>query len=244
MAMENEISIFINDVLSYLAVGKDMFIELKRNLFTAEDDYANVLCQRCTAFIDGLSILSGNSLWSRPVGDTYIADDMCNLIIELQQMHDILQERVETAPTENSRYTCGYERGSRRRGRPRFLIPERQLVGLRSLNFTWKQIAEMLGVSEKTLRRRRIDSDLPVCENNYSNITDEELDRTISLILGTSPNSGERMVTGALVSQNVRVQRARIRASINRVDPINRQLRKHISIHRRVYSVPTPNALW
>ena len=54
MAMENEISIFINDVLSYLAVGKDMFIELKRNLFTAEDDYANVLCQRCTAFIDGL----------------------------------------------------------------------------------------------------------------------------------------------------------------------------------------------
>ena len=121
MAMENEISIFINDVLSYLAVGKDMFIELKRNLFTAEDDYANVLCQRCTAFIDGLSILSGNSLWSRPVGDTYIADDMCNLIIELQRMHDILQERVETAPTENSRYTCGYERGSRRRGRPRFL---------------------------------------------------------------------------------------------------------------------------
>jgi hypothetical protein len=162
---------------------------------------------------------------------------------ELQRMYDILQERVESAPDENSRYTCGYE-SYNHRGRPKFLIPERQLVGLRSLNFTWKEIAVMLGVSVKTLRRRRMESDLPVFENNYSNITDEELDRFVSTILATSPNSGERMVTGALVSQNVRVQRAKICASINRVDPISRQLRRHTSIHRRVYSVPTPNALW
>ena len=38
-------SIFLNDVLSYLTFGKDMFIELKRNLFTARDDYANILSQ-------------------------------------------------------------------------------------------------------------------------------------------------------------------------------------------------------
>jgi hypothetical protein len=236
---ENIGSIFVNDVLSYLTFGKDMFIELKRNLFTARDDYANILSQRCSAFIDGLSIMSRNSLWS-----TDIADDMCHLMAELQRMYDILQERVESAPDEYSRYTCGYESYNHRRGRPKFLIPERQLVGLRSLNFTWKEIAVMLSVSVKTLRRRRMESDLPVCENNYSNITDEELDRFVSSILATSPNSGERMVTGALVSQNVRVQRAKIHASINRVDPISRQLRRHTSIHRRVYSVPTPNALW
>ena len=135
-------------------------------------------------------------------------------------------------------YTSGYEDGStiRRKGRPKFLIPERQLAGLRSLNCTWKAISEMLGVSEKTVRRRRIESFLPECEYNYSNITDEELDSVISSVLATSPNSGERMVTGALVSRNVRVQRVRIRASINRVDPINRQLTRHTSIHRRVYS--------
>ena len=41
------------------------------------------------------------------------------------------------------------------KGRPKFLIPLRQLVDLRSLNFTWKAIAEMLGVSQKTVLRRR-----------------------------------------------------------------------------------------
>ena len=167
-------------------------------------------------------------------------------MVELQRTHDILHQRVEAGPNENSHYTCGYEGESigRQRGRPKFLIPERQLAGLRSLNFTWKKISEMLGVSEKTLRRRRMESALPVCENNYTDITDEELDRTISSVVATSPNSGEQMVTGALVSRNVKVQRARIRASINRVDPISRQLRRHTSIQRRVYSVPTPNALW
>ena len=72
--------------------------------------------------------------------------------------------------------------------------PGRQLAGLRALNFTWKAIAEMLGVSEKTVRRRRMESSLPVCENNFSSITDEELDIVISSVLTTSPNSGERMV--------------------------------------------------
>lgn len=239
---ENVRNIFLNDVSSHLLLGKGMFIELKRNLFTAQDDYANILCQRCTAFLDGLSIMAGNYLLPRD-----IADNMCQLMVELQRMHDILHERIESmSHNEDSRYTCGYEDGNsrRQRGRPKFLIPERQLAGLRALNFTWKAIAEMLGVSEKTVRRRRMESSLPVCENNFSNITDEELDIVISSVLTTSPNSGERMVAGALVSRNVKVQRARVRASINRVDPINRQLRRHTSIHRRVYSVPTPNALW
>ena len=130
------------------------------------------------------------------------------------------------------------------KGRPKFLIPRAQLVGLRSLNFTWKAISDMLGVSVKTILRRRHELSLPIGEDTYACITDEELDEKISSILNLSPNSGERMVMGALTAKNIKVKRERVRASIFRVDPVNRMLRRHTLIKRRVYSVPTPNALW
>ena len=77
------------------------------------------------------------------------------------------------------------------KGHPKVFIPRVQLVGLRSLNFTWKAISEMLSVSEKTILRRRHEFGLPIGEDTYSSVTDEELDEKISTILSSSPNSGE-----------------------------------------------------
>ena len=48
---------------------------------------------------------------------------------------------------------------------------ERQLIGLRKLNFTWKAISEIVGVSERTIHRRRAECPSSVCENNFSGIT-------------------------------------------------------------------------
>lgn len=229
---------FFDNLLSFLLLGKDVLIELKRNLFTAQNEYAIVLRERCNALVDGLMVVSSHTLTS-----CEISDGICSLVVELQRLSNILEERLENFPDEEYRFVSCSEKGGGR-GRSKFLIPESQIVGLRSLNFSWKDIAAMLGVSARTLSRRRAESDLPVCLSSHSNITDEELDRMVGGILRNSPNSGERMVTGALLSQNVRIQRARIRASINRIDPVSRQLRRHTSIQRRVYSVPTPNALW
>lgn len=140
---------------------------------------------------------------------------------------------------DDFQYLCPiYNEQRNEKGRPKFLIPRAQLVGLRSLNFTWKAISEMLGVSEKTIFRRRCEFPLPIGEDTYSSITDEELDEKISSILNSSPNSGERMVIGALTARNIKVKRERVRASIFCVDPVNRVLRRHTSIRRRVYSVP------
>ena len=85
---------------------------------------------------------------------------------------------------------------------------------------------------------------MPMGENNYSNLTDDELDEAIASVLASSPNSGERMIFGAFTARNIKVKRERIRSSFYRVDPVNRILQKHVSIQRRVYNVPTPNALW
>ena len=47
-----------------------------------------------------------------------------------------------------------------------------------------------------------------------------------------------------LKTQNVWVQRSRLRASIQRVDPNTTALRRRETIRRRVYCVDGPNKLW
>ena len=42
-----------------------------------------------------------------------------------------------------------------RRGRPSFFVSEQQILYLRSLSFTWIEIASLLGISRMTLYRRR-----------------------------------------------------------------------------------------
>jgi hypothetical protein len=57
---------------------------------------------------------------------------------------------------------------------------------------------------------------------NYSEIDDDELDAFVQYILHYSPNSGERMVIGALKGYGVKVQRERVQQSIRRIDPVSR----------------------
>ena len=43
----------------------------------------------------------------------------------------------------------------RKRGRRAKLIDETQVLGLKSIGLSWKRIATLIGVSERTLRDRR-----------------------------------------------------------------------------------------
>ena len=58
------------------------------------------------------------------------------------------------------------------------------------------------------------------------------------------PNDGERLLIGHLAQEGIIVPRVRVRASIHRVDPINTELRRSITVRRRVYYVAGPNAVW
>ena len=102
----------------------------------------------------------------------------------------------------------------------------------------------MLGVSEKTLRRRREAYGIPSTQEQFMAATDDQVDDLVKAALQELPNSGERMIMGFLRGKRFYVQRWRIRQSIWRVDPVNRELRRRTITQRRVYSVPTPNSLW
>lgn len=63
----------------------------------------------------------------------------------------------------------------------------------------------MLGVSERTVRRRWSELGMTLGQLlNYSEIDDDELDVFVQRILHYSPNSCERMVIGALKGYGIK----------------------------------------
>ena len=132
-------------------------------------------------------------------------------------------------------------------GRPRYEISQDMLQALRvGAGFRWADIARNLDVSEKTLMRRRREYQIldAVDANNFSAMTNQELDQLVREILHITPGIGYRLIQGALRQRGFHLQRRRVLQSMRRVDPITATLRASRTIIRRRYSVPCPSALW
>ena len=144
--------------------------------------------------------------------------------------------------TESVSYSAPAEHVSRR-GRPRFTIAREQLLYLRSLCFTWTDIALLLDVSRMTIFRRR--QEFGMLDDATNVINDTQLRLLLSDLRKSSPHLGEVMVMGHLRSLGYNVPRARVRNAIRATDPINTALRWQGTVtSRRPYSVPGPNSLW
>ena len=69
-------------------------------------------------------------------------------------------------------------------GRPAYIITKEMIEQLCETGMNWRSIATCLGISDQTLYRRRIEFGV---ENNFRDITDEELDRQIEQTLNLTP---------------------------------------------------------
>ena len=163
-----------------------------------------------------------------------------NLSDQLQQYRneksDSIGEKAFSSLTES---------GKDGPGRPRYVIEEDQIRFLREMHFPWKKIADLLGVSESTLRRRRLMygmTDLE--ESSWTQITDSDLSRIVQEIQELTPNIGQARLLGALRSRGLNIQRWRVRNCLRALDPVGTVLRWRSAIYRRKYNIPTPNALW
>jgi len=76
-----------------------------------------------------------------------------------------------------------------------------------------------------------------------STMIDGELDELIVRLRSHYRRAGISMLDGMLRRLGHRIPRERIRASLLRIDPVQRVFER-IRIRRRVYSVPGPNSLW
>ena len=126
-------------------------------------------------------------------------------------------------------------------GWPRYNISAEYLIGLRESGMTWSGISRCLGISERTVLRRKDEYNI---DDNFSTISDEDLDAVIDNILRSTPGAGEVYVIGGIRGRGLRVQRWRVRESLMVLDPIGRALRKRYAIKRRVYDVGSANELW
>ena len=127
-------------------------------------------------------------------------------------------------------------------GRPRADISANDILEWRKLNFSWSEIARMLGISRSTLYRRL--NEAGVATDDHTPLSNHQLDRVIELIKKDHPKDGEVLVRGHLLRQGIKVTRQKIRDSIHRVDHTNVAARRRNVVHRRVYSVPFPNYIW
>ena len=85
-------------------------------------------------------------------------------------------------------------------GRPRLQILQEQLQTLHiDAGFRWADIGRILGISERTLRRRRHEFGLPVgVGEDFSDVSNDDLDECVREILEVTPNAGRRLVEGGL----------------------------------------------
>lgn len=128
-------------------------------------------------------------------------------------------------------------------GRPTFIISYQQLSFLVENRFTVPQIADMLGVSVRTVHRRLAEYSQSI-RSQYSDITDGELDSIVQQVHSQFLMCGNSQMCGHLLARGLRVQQYRIRESQRRVDPDGCIMRRLSTINRRHYSVPAPRSLY
>lgn len=153
-----------------------------------------------------------------------------------------LEEVISDAEEQEQRRFAGQTDNSNG-GRPRFCIPYTQLVHLLGYRFTVPQIACMIGVSVRTIRRRMSEFGLSI-RSVYSSISDAELDAVVGEIQHQFPTCGNRQMRGHLNARGIVVQQHRVREAQRRVDPDGSVLRRLVTINRRRYHVNGPLALW
>lgn len=241
-------SFFIPNVEEY-------FNGLIRLFHQCEEDVNNegmseYYCRRLEEYQRTLRVMYARLLEYRP--------NAIQLIQDIEQLLDIIGLKVEGL---GQFYNDNYQRGGEHFyhnsglsteirlghvGRPRYDVTEEEITVLHdTLGFRWADVSRILGVSYRTLIRRRQDFALPVgLHHNFSELPDEQLDELIIEITAVTPQSGVGLIQGALRSRGHQIQRRRIREALQRLDPVTSALRQSRRIIRRSYNVPGPNSLW
>ena len=224
---------------------------------TMDDDEMDALEQCLEPFFDFIEIVLMNIIQLRKRKGTDEVND--TLEIFRDQLLDILDflvaievalggpdyvKEIVGALRKASRFLDEYvtDREARcwRLGRPRVKVDEQQLEFLVESNFRIIDIATIFDCSRRRVERRIKDLGL----DRYTSISEYDLDNLVRNIVVLHSQCGEKSVLSRLRSEGVRVQRQKIRDSLHRVDPEGVMNRLRCALHRRQYTVRSPNSLW
>ena len=218
------------------AIAVDLVQDMRRML-----DEDSVTADRIEYHISVLDrLLRGLMLVFRPNLD---GNEILSMIASVQNVISSLEGAITQL---DSSVSVGYSPPVLfvgERGRPKLDISRQMLEYFLDHRFAATRIAMLMHVSLSTVRRRMAEFGLSV-QSRYSNMSDGELDRIVTTIMHQHPHCGYRMIQGFLASLGHRVQQNRVRDCLIRLDPEGVIARWNCTVHRRSYSVATPNALW
>ncbi|KXJ07772.1 hypothetical protein AC249_AIPGENE21923 [Exaiptasia diaphana] len=127
--------------------------------------------------------------------------------------------RSETSATEGNMHSVvPYTSQPNTVGRPKFDISMEQLQYLVNWDLSSRDIANALGVSQSTIKRRLREYGISV-RGQTSEITDANVDAAAREIQSQFPNAGYRRVHSQLLVQGIRISQLRLRESLERTDP-------------------------
>ena len=169
-----------------------------------------------------MSLLSRHQLEALGVSNT---SDMMRLRIECIKYGTLQPQKIQGSS-----------------GPPKSDIDKSKLENLLDNEFLIRDVAKLLRVSERTIYRRMAQFDLS--KHTFSELNNNELDAILGETIQEFPLCGENMLKHLLIAKGIRVQRWRLRDSIQRIDSFGAQTRKLGRLHRRVYNVMGPNHLW
>lgn len=117
-----------------------------------------------------------------------------------------------------------------------------EVMEMRLLRLRWTSIAAELEISLSSLERWRRHVNFV---DPGHRLTPEQLDYVLQTFTNGNSARGERLAIGYVRSLGILNSRQDIRDSLQRVDPVGKELRQmRLVAQRRVYSVEGPNHLW
>ena len=168
------------------------------SLVNIEDDRADFFARRIDEHEQTVRTLAARLLEAAP-GEHNLHDNRALLldisgIIRARLQNRSIERDNRGTENDDESYSAPVER-SDSQGRPRFAVNTSNAHDLRQLGFTWTDIAQMLGVSSRTLRRRRYESG-SITDGGYSDISNDELDQIVRGVLHTTPQAGHSQSKG------------------------------------------------
>ena len=225
------------DLENMLLSLQECLERIDRNEFPGNMNFLEYLRDRlegCIRIIMAISLVLSNQ-------EVAITPLIVNLLSLLREKLPVLRSQISTSSDQTARYCRIPPQSASSGGRRRYIITAEQIEVLRSTGMNWTSIASCLGVSPKTLHRRRMEYGII---DTYTDITERELELNIRDILRLTPFSGETYVRGALHGWGIHIQRWKVREALETIDPVNRAIRRRYAIQRHLYNVKKPNHLW
>ena len=232
-----------DEILEFVLALPTLVREVERNTHNPNIAVLETLSRRLEDSVDLLLIIDSH------LSASSVGSDLMENIRRLRLLVEQSLEACEAATSRNTMETsmCSHVLTVSSRttpGRPSLCLPRDTLDFCQSMGLPWSEVARRFGISTRTLLRRRHEYGLASGRSTFDEISDDELDQIVSSCLETTPNAGETLIRGSIADRGLHVQRDRIRASLRRVDPVSRSLRRTRTILRREYRVAGPNALW